>query len=202
MKTTEVALIAFLVNISAAGAADDAQDALELLTYSLKCPLKPKVERATEGTATHTVQKFSGDKSVFRVEETITRVGDMERHNVFTAAFSRLGSVSVLGDKDENPSLLLTCAGPQIRQVPDGPLVSRPEECITAKIDSSNTFQSGPRTAASLSACDLETANHIKLGIEILIKLNKKKSERSLNRTNTPQLMPSKEEDDRGNDRL
>jgi hypothetical protein len=140
--------------------ADEAQDAVELLSYALQCPNKPHKSESRGGTSFfHDTNKFSGTRDFLRIEGSRKFDDDSTANSVVTAQFSDLDETETYATSNDPPQHLVSFS------------CAKDRPCIKLKIegdDRNNVFN-----YQAVEACDAESAKSVKLAIDALIRLNK-----------------------------
>jgi hypothetical protein len=143
--------------------ADDAQDALELLGYALKCAIKPYLTY-TGDSPTLIVNRSVGNAHQLAIETEVTSVskdGSLDPHVIrVDANFSDLDKVDI-HEGDNNSGADVYWAHPPTVE----PHCSNDRRCITVAGSSLSNY--------SIEVCDAATAARAKLAIDTLIELNK-----------------------------
>ena len=150
--------------------ADEAQDATDLLTESLKCPVKIYTwdHGSRRGAVTYQViNKYLGNKRRLQFVSEFKEDGGDRWTQQFTAGFRELGQVSI-SEARGKPEVHISCSGSQgcveeVRQDFDrdtGEPYPPEKELLNS-------------LGASLPVCDQETAENVVAAIETLIRLNK-----------------------------
>jgi hypothetical protein len=165
MKKTVIASIGLILLAPAICFADDGQDAVDLLTYSLKCANKAISEHGNgDDHFSHTINKYTGSKSQLRIETESKLDGSPEIiRETITANFAALEKADYFNSPFE-----VFIDGAPVRNVEF--FCSKNVDCIQSKGNSGAASSDRDHT---ISVCDAETAAHVKLAIETLIRLNK-----------------------------
>jgi hypothetical protein len=142
--------------------ADDAEDAVEILTLSLNCPHKPDVQELVRSKVdgerrtmiSHTISKYLGDAHRLVVEEQTTYdKGDKHKFTV-RASFANLDAKGT-GFNPATNAVLIGCL--------------HNLDCLTWQSDNGKPAKTN---MSGFEVCNQETAERVKFGIETLIKLN------------------------------
>jgi hypothetical protein len=137
--------------------ADDAQDAVDLLTYALKCAIKPfTYEVNGYVTSSLTIRKFKGDAHQLVIEEEITWDNGTVLNHTEKANFAEIDDKSI-----------------EIRPRSDSRAANVFYGCTNNRTCVISAAIGFPMNTGMIEVCDLATAKHTKLAIETLIRLNK-----------------------------
>jgi hypothetical protein len=146
--------------------ADEAQDAIDLLSTSLKCPINTyKSEKLRIGdfdspVFMHATNEWSGTRRELRIHsKSYMGSGDKDEYDT-TARFANLESAAVTEDNvfdPPQPAVLISCL--------------KGAECIRLEAGPWEYWTSYSRTM--ISVCDQDTAESVKIAIDTLINLNK-----------------------------
>jgi hypothetical protein len=144
--------------------AGDAEDAVELLAATLKCPIKPyksdewMIGDSDDPTFVHEINKWSGSANQLRIDENVEfGEGPVDRTHV--ANFSDLESADTSIDRDAAPPVSVVSIS-----------CTKKAKCI--KLVSGNR-EHWAYDYIKFHVCDSETAANARLAIDTLIKLAK-----------------------------
>jgi hypothetical protein len=167
--------------------ADDAQDAVELLTDSLNCnhykpdvsPLVRSLKTGERNTIVSlTVSKYLGDtRQLIVVEETTRDAHDYKEtyKTTLRANFANLDSNDIRFEHDEGYTVGVACL--------------QHLDCITVKDGHSKQAKTN---MSGFRVCDSETAERVKFEIETLINLNRSSAKPVLDKPAAARPAPNK----------
>lgn len=162
-----------LVMASASPAyADDASDAVEVLTNAMKCPLKPRqtLDKSfivNPHLKSFVVNRFTGSKEFFGVETKYSDTSGIKWNRRISAKFSDLTSVAVTQESGEYGFVRVGTAC--LKNIKAG--------CLTVTTTGEQTEKSRypNKYNFEIDICNIKNAGFAKLALETLIKLNRQK---------------------------
>jgi hypothetical protein len=164
--TNRIALICLISTLTfpAMVFAGDAEDAVELLAFSLKCPMKQyKSDKMMIGDSddpvfVHEINKWSGSTSQLRFNNEMQISSGAPERGTHVANFSDLESADTSIDRDTAPRMSVVS-------------ISCTKEAKCIRLEAGGIWTS--YDYVEFHVCDKETASNAKLAIDTLIKLNK-----------------------------
>ena len=189
MKTIGVTLLVLCCSgLTSPARADEAQDAVELLKISMQCPLKTQTKvlydykltpdkthvfkQTTATYVSHAECKYLGDQHRLRIEYLVAG-GDhpeLPSTNGYAGDYSQLESPTIVAENSFDPDVI------------DGGAMIVDVKCIGDAKCFDHDYHHGdftpnfpPMPHAPIRVCDAETAAHVKMAIDILIRLNRSK---------------------------
>jgi hypothetical protein len=153
-------IVAILITQSSALRADDAQDAIDLLTATLKCPIKPiRSGSDTSDIFDHWTHNFSGTKSIFRMYS-VHKDGEGNTWNLSPEArFADLDWVEIEPASHNPPPY----SGPPGLRL----------HCRGGRDCAKDGVPPAPMAVLDFYVCDGKAADDAKVAIDTLIKLNR-----------------------------